>query len=331
MKSLYFAPVKTVAERSSLLRCILLPLSLSVLLSACDGGSSAVLTGTGPVISASPSSVAVDNVVVENIASIEAATLLSDSTANGPVKIMATGDSITQGIVGASSYRREFTRLMEAASCSFEMVGSQETSLVSGVDPDCIDTGVIGDGWGWDGTQSCLVGQPSNNDVYTGAHEGYSSHRADHFLTGHTSSTGSNAGISDSMGTFSPDVVLLHIGSVDMYNQQTVASTVVDIENLLNVIFETKPGTLVFIANIIPWYSTNPYPEIASDVEALGNAVEQLVASANNPLLKLVDVRTGFTEAMMMTDMIHPNAEGEAHIANAFMNAYQSVANCTVE
>ncbi len=326
MKSLFFAPAKAATERLSMLRCIALPLSLAALVSACDGGSSAMFTGPAPVVSANPSSVAVDNAATST-----AATLLADSASVGPVKIMATGDSITQGIVGASSYRREFTSRMQAANCSFTMVGSQETSLVSGIDPDCVDSGVIGDGWGWDGTQSCLVGAASNNDVYIGAHEGYSSHRADHFLTGHTSSTGGNDGISVSMSTFNPDVVLLHIGSVDMYNQQTVASTVVDIENLVRVIFETKPNTLVFIANIIPWYSSNPYPEIGADVEALGDAVEQFVAAANNPLLKLVDVRTGFTEAMMMTDKIHPNADGEAHIANAFMTAYQSVANCTVE
>ena len=80
------------------------------------------------------SSVAVDSVVLSDPAAgpdasggVVAASLIADSTAAGPVKIMAVGDSITQGISGASSYRREFTGLMETASCSFTMVGSQQT------------------------------------------------------------------------------------------------------------------------------------------------------------------------------------------------------------
>ena len=186
------------------------------------------------------------------------------------------------------------------------MVGSQESSQVSGGTPDCIDTGIIGDGWGWNGSESCLVGATSDIEPYLGAHEGYSSHRADHFLTGNVTSAGDNPGIQVSMETFNPDVVLLHIGSVDLFNEQSVNSTVNDIDNVLNTIFETKPDTLVLIANIIPWFSNKPFPEIGEDVEAVGDGVEELVAERSDPLLKIVDVRSGFTEEMMLSDLIHP-------------------------
>ena len=259
-----------------------------------------------------------------------AASLLAARTALGPVKIMAVGDSITHGVAGVSSYRREFTALLESASCSFTMVGSQQTSQPAGRDPDCIDTGIIGDGWGWNGTESCLVGQETAVvEPYVGAHEGYSSHRADHFLTGNVTSAGDNPGIQVSMQIFDPDVVLLHVGSVDMFNQQTVASTVTDINNVLNTINETKPNTLVLIANIIPWFSDKPYPEIGRDVESVGDGVEALVAARQDPLLKIVDVRSGFTEGLMLDDLIHPNEIGEAHIADAFASVYQPLAACS--
>jgi len=260
-----------------------------------------------------------------------ASSLLAERTALGAVKIMAVGDSITHGIAGVSSYRREFTSLLESDSCSFTMVGSQETSERSGGDPDCIDTGVIGDGWGWNGTESCLVGGTSTVEPFVGAHEGYSSHRADHFLTGNVTSAGENPGIQVSMETFNPDVVLLHVGSVDMFNGQTVESTITDIDNVLDTIFATKPDTLVLIANIIPWFSDKPFPEIGENIEAVGDGVEALVAERSDPLIKIVDVRSGFTEEMMLDDLIHPNETGEAHIADAFASIYQPLAACSPE
>jgi len=314
---------------------IALPVILASFVFGCDGGSKLLITepaAGGVTTIGSPSSIAVDSVdtltATTGSGSTSASDLLAERTAAGPVKVMAVGDSITQGIVGAASYRREFTNLMQTAACSFTMVGSQQTSLKSGGDPNCEDTGVIGDGWGWDGSKSCLVGGSSDGNLYTGAHEGYSSHRADHFLTGHVSSSGDNAGIRVALETYSPDVVLLHVGSVDLYHQQTVASTLTDINNILNIVYETNSETLVLIANVIPWYSDNPYPEIGADAEALGDGVERLVADRKDPLLKLVDVRSGFTPAMMMSDMIHPNEIGEAHIADAIMSVYQPLANC---
>lgn len=322
------------------------PLCLGSMLVACDGGGSAVFTA--PVdaqsgaatatqqISLSPPTLALDSASVVEAGLGEndsgaAATLLVDRSAIGPVRIMATGDSITHGIVGASSYRETFASLMTDANCSFEMVGSQTSSLTAAVNTDCVDTGEIGDGWGWDGSKSCMVDAISDSAGYQGAHEGYSAHRADHFLTGHVSSAGSNAGISASMTANNPDVVLLHVGSVDLYHEQTVASTLVDIKDVIDVIYETNPQAVVLIANVIPWFSANPYAEIGKDIKALGNGIERMVASENNPLLKLVDVRTGYTGAMMMNDQIHPNPLGEAHIANAFMSTYQSLADCSAD
>ncbi len=343
---------------------------LSVALSACDSGSSLLITDSNdpsvdetvldtsiespttdtitvtesPTVLGTAANVAVESVIessvdspdvtiVENTqddvsSSAVATDFLADRTALGQVKIMAVGDSITHGIPGTSSYRKDFTSQLEAASCNFVMVGSQSTSRESSGNPECEDTGVIGDGWGWDGTQSCLVGVSTATDVYLGAHEGYSAHRADHFLTGHDSSSGSNAGIQVAMQTYTPDVVLLHVGSVDLFNQQGVGNALNDVEEVLNTIYQTKPETLVLIGNIIPWYSDNPYAQIGEDIASLGDGIEQMVSERSNPLLKLVDVRSGFAESMMVNDLIHPNATGEAHIADAFMNVYQPLANC---
>ena len=231
-----------------------------------------------------------------------AAAFLAVRAAQGSIKIMAVGDSITHGVAGMSSYRRELTALMQAASCSYTMVGSQLTS-------DSADN--------------------SSADGYHGAHEGYSSNRADHFLTGYDSSAGSNPGIRVSMETYRPDVVLLHVGSFDVFNQQGVGNALNDIEELLETIYRTQSETLVLIANVIPWFSESPYPGIARDIESLGDRIEEMVLERFDPLLKLVDVRSGYTESMMLNDLIHPNPVGENHIADAFMDVYQRLANCS--
>lgn len=230
-------------------RCIAVLQLLVIFLYGCDG-QKLILTGPvggiaesstttnsisdesvteSTVAIGSAESIAVDDVVsdtLDNVASNDdvAIAYIADRTALGPVKIMAVGDSITHGVASVSSYRREFTALLQAASCNFTMMGSQLTSGNSNGDPE----------------------------AYNGAHEGYSGHRADHFLNGHVSSSGSNPGIRVSMETYTPDVVLLHLGSNDVAQEQGVSNALIDLENVLNAIYEVKPETLVLIANVIP-------------------------------------------------------------------------------
>ena len=121
-----------------------------------------------------------------------AATLLTASiAAQAQVRIMAVGDSITAGFtfgppngtgLGTASYRKEFEDVLSQSGCNFQMVGSRTRN------------------------------DPENPFVFGGRHEGYSGHRADHFLTGN----GPNAGINAMMAAQNPDVVLLHVGSNDM-------------------------------------------------------------------------------------------------------------------
>jgi len=122
--------------------------------------------------------------------------------------------------------------------------------------------------------------------------------------------------------------VLLHIGSVDLFHGQTVESTIDDVKSVVAAIREVQPETLILLANVIPWYSENPYVEISQDIQAVGDGVVQYVGATRDPLLKLVDVRTGFDQSMMTKDLIHPNAKGEAHIAKAFADVYLQHANC---
>ena len=228
--------------------------------------------------------------------STQAQALLRGALSRGGVRIMPTGDSITHGIGGSASYRRELAGLLDTAGCVYRMVGSQSQSLR--------DTG------------------------YYGAHEGYSGHTADNFLTGNQTSSGNNPGIANAVNFQSPDLVLLHIGSVDLFMGQTVASTVDEIAMVIDTIHQNKPDTVVVVANVIPWFNDTQDISLPDSIRQLGNEIQELVRSSSNPLVSIADVRTGFTEDMMQSDLIHPNDDGDVHIANAIFDSYFSDSVC---
>lgn len=222
------------------------------------------------------------------------------SPKDGSVKIMAVGDSITQGVAGQVSYRVELDSLLDLSGCSYEWVGGRGTSPL--------------------------------------LHEGYSGQSADQFFTAADPTQGR---INTLMTTYNPDVVLLHLGSNDMRKSQTVANTIDEINEIINRIKNpnnisndtTYTDTTILIANVIPWWGSAfengvENTNITSDIDQLGTAIENLVESRSDLSISLVDVRTGFTPPMMVSDLIHPNKAGEAFIADAFIHTYGTYYDC---
>lgn len=220
-------------------------------------------------------------------------------------RIMAVGDSITEGVQGQVSYRQELERLLTRSGCSFEMVGSEF------------------------GSQDIV---PS---TFVSRHEGYSGHRADHINLGNTKSKKNrNEGIVAMMG-FSPDVVLLHVGTNDITRNEPVNTIVNDIEDIVENIRNINPDTLVFVANVIPRFVNGV---VDPTTDALSDAIE---ASFNSPDTSkddddlggfnnvfIVDVRSGYVRDNSLADGRHPNNSGESKIANAFFNALELANAC---
>lgn len=205
--------------------------------------------------------------------------------------VMAVGDSITHGFRGNASYRKPLVQLLDNAGCKYKLVGSQTTTF--------------------------------GNNAFTGPHESYSGHKADHFLTGHTTSAGVNRGIAHSIAAYNPDVVLLHIGSNDM-KTDTVDSTLSEIDQIISLIHQHNNSVVILVANLVPWLRD----DARAGVEQLGTRIEAYVAQLSSPLVRLVDVRSGFADNMLNSDQIHPNASGEAHIADAFFDVYDNAGLC---
>lgn len=190
---------------------------------------------------------------------------------------------------GNSSYRRELNKLLLAEGCPVVPVGSQSNSA--------IDT----------------------------PHEGYSGHSTADFLIGRAA----NAGIAENINQYSPDIVLLHIGSVDLYRGSDVEEALAGIDQVIATIQSEKPGTYVLLANLIPWLDMERNAKLPVAVAQLGDRIEEYVAASGNPLLQLVDVRSGFSSAYFVEDHIHPNVDGDAHLADAFFEYVYSSTFCS--
>ena len=211
------------------------------------------------------------------------------------IRIMAVGDSITHGTSrgSAESYRKPFNDLMNSNSCQFEMVGSQTGNYL--------------------------------HNTYVSPHEGYNGHTADQILNGFNNVAGNNEGISVTVTRYQPQVVLLHIGSNDMRLGQDINQTVAEIDQIISVILAADSAPAVLLANIIPWYEN---ATVGANVVTLGDRVTAYVTQLNNPRVQLVDVRSGYQQSMMRSDLAHPNPAGEQHIAQRFFSVYNSSGFC---
>jgi len=140
-------------------------------------------------------------------------------------------------------------------------------------------------------------------------HEGHSGWRVNDYLDkSWPDQTGLYGGVRnfvDWLPLLAPDVVLVHLGTNDLGQNQSVSSTGSELQTLLDRIFANDASTQVFVANVIPpsgWFADHAYtsPGQATDIAArtvqLGGLISNLVSQeqANGRDIHLVDVSSGF-------------------------------------
>lgn len=213
------------------------------------------------------------------------------------VRIMAVGDSITHGIRSfgpSASWRLPFTKTLDGDGCAYLMVGSQQTNEL--------------------------------HSAFESAHEAYSTHEAGHFILGYTNWAGENEGIFASMQNHSPDVVLLHIGTNDVVQEQANPETIQEIDQIITTVLNNNADVLV--ANVIPSYTAHYLDGVDERIADLGSRIEAYVSQLGNERVRLVDVRSGYSAELMYEDGIHPNDKGSQHIADAFSAVYKAGDYC---
>ena len=207
---------------------------------------------------------------------VAASLLLASPGTAQDLRIMPLGDSITESQTGFASYRYWLWQSLEDFGFCADFVGNE-----------------VG-----------VNGTPLFTD-FDQDHEGHSGIRADQVRNQ----------VQGWAAAVNPDVVMIHIGTNDLWQGQSPASTRDDIAGIIDEIRIARPRAVILLAQIIPM---GP-----ADVVPLNALLPALVAAKNTEVspVVLVDQFTGFNLAADTWDNVHPNESGEIKIANNFFDA----------
>lgn len=195
---------------------------------------------------------------------------------------MPLGDSITQGNTETNSYRRPLWRLLQDARQNVDFVGNERENN----------------------------GGPPPNPDFDLDHEGHWGWRTDEIL----------AMIDGAARSQQPDVVLVHLGSNDVFAGQDNAGTLQELAGIVERLRAANPSVRVLLAQLIP----TSRPGRDQQIVQLNAAIPGLAARLSTPASPViaVDQYTGFDAARETRDGTHPNAAGEAKMANRWFAAY---------
>lgn len=199
------------------------------------------------------------------------------------IKIMLLGDSITQGNRFNNSYRRALWHKLNEAEYQIDFVGSQKKNQ-----------------WG----------APPDRD-FDVDHEGHWGWRADQILEH----------LDRWAVAYQPDIVLVHLGTNDMFQGNSINSTIDELGEIIDVFRRYNPNVTILLAQLIPSRG------MISRIQALNMEIPGVVQAkdtSTSPVI-LVDMEEGFDVEADTYDGIHPNKSGEEKMANTWYAALKRV------
>ncbi len=204
------------------------------------------------------------------------------------VRVMPLGDSITDGQPPYNSYRYYLYRKLIDAGYGVDFVGSRIQNK-DGSPPD------------FDFDQN---------------HEGHSGIRADQMLE--PISPGSPVTrVAAWVQATNPDVVLLHLGTNDLWRGDSRASTVAEISQIIDVIRGINPSIKIVLAKLIP------LANYEGQIAEFNSELAVMAAGKGLPgsPLVLADMHSGFSLSEHTYDNVHPNAAGAGIMADRWFDA----------
>ncbi len=225
------------------------------------------------------------NRTLKGCASVLAALFLVAAVLAAPAraqtKIVPVGNSITQADDQHDSYRRDLWWLLKNDGYQVDFVGSRSTNF----------------------------GGPPPNPDFDLDHEGHWGLRADEIL----------AGLPTWMAGYTADVALIHAGTNDVLQGQSTASTVADLEGIIDALRDGSsggnPDVVILLAKLIP-SNTNDMSALNAEM----NEIAERKSTIASPVV-VVDQSTGFNVSQDSDDGLHPNASGEAKMAQVWYDA----------
>jgi lysophospholipase L1-like esterase len=202
-----------------------------------------------------------------------------------PVRIMPLGDSITQGDSDHNTYRRPLWKSLEVEGFRVDFVGS---------------------------LRAHHRGAPPLDD-FDRDHEGHWGWRADEVLDR----------IRGWIAESEPDVILIHLGSNDLFQNESIESTLSELSEIIDAVRETRPEATFLLAQIIPTTTRAANARIFD----LNARIPELAASKSKPSSRVivVDQHSGFDAARQTYDGVHPNPDGEIHLSERWLEALEEI------
>jgi lysophospholipase L1-like esterase len=200
-----------------------------------------------------------------------------------PRRIMPIGDSITQADSNHNSYRRPLWIQLRKAGYNVEFVGS---------------------------TQEHFQGSSPLAD-FDRDHEGHWGWRVDQILEH----------IDGWAGSSQPDIVLIHLGTNDINQGESLESTIEELRQLIQILRNINPRLTTLIAQTIPCGEE-------AQVRQFNRMIVNLAKDTNtqgSPVIAL-DQFSGFNAAVGKDtyDGCHPNESGEQKMADRWFAALKT-------
>ncbi len=167
-----------------------------------------------------------------------------------------------------------------------------------------------------------MVGSMNDGTGFYPHHEGHSGYRADE--------------IDDNLNNWlrknPPDLVLLHIGTNDISQGESNETTILDIENILDKIYNKDPNTTILICSLIPRFDN--YQNRPQRTEDLNNLIWDLYLDKLAQGFDIYYVPQNETtdeyptwQSDYMDDNVHPNDLGYHVMAETFFEVLQNILN----
>jgi lysophospholipase L1-like esterase len=120
-----------------------------------------------------------------------------------------------------------------------------------------------------------------------------------------------------------PHIVLLMIGTNDVYAASGQAAMPTRLGSLMDMISAAAPNALLVVAKITPLANAGSSATIKSYNDAIPGLVQSRAAAGKHVML--ADMNTGFTSSMLSSDGVHPNQSGYDFMGDTWYSAIKDL------
>lgn len=229
------------------------------------------------------------------------------------LKIMPLGNSITQGGEEHPSYRYELWKMLVDQGMDFEFVGSMDTNWYRNA-PDTEQGADVA---------SPVMGSTYKGQTFTNKHEGHWGWTTSELLNGRENPTAykrDKGKLSDWLRGYTPDVVLMHLGTNDIIYSKGINQTLGRIEQIVNQLRADNKDVAILLAKITPIPTTFAPTDSTNKFNSLIPGLASKLSTPTSPVL-VVDMNAGYNPTAHTYDGLHPNQSGEKIIAKRWHDA----------